>query len=860
MGKEVRQIGNVTSPEEFFGFRLGSDRKMARWDDIVRYFYKIESESDRVKVINMGRTTEGNDFLLAIISSPDNLGRLDYYKDINAKISDPRGLKPETIKDLVDEGKVVVCQTMSLHASEIGGTQMAPELAYDLLSDDSESTRKILDNVIFLMVPCFNPDGQIMVTDWYKKYLGTEYEGTMLPYLYHKYAGHDNNRDAFAMNLIESRYVGGILFSEWHPQAYQDHHHMGSTGARLYLAPYCNSIRPYADPLVWREDSWYGAHMAYALEQEGKTGILNDAQFPGWGHFGFHWIATHHNIAGMLTESASAKLATPMYIHPHQLEGACPKTMPKYEAQTNFPNPWPGGWWRLRDIVEQQKIAAWALLEICAEFRERILWNAYLKGSRQTERGAKGSPKSYVISMEQHDPLTALKLVEILLRQGIEVKRSKESFVADGKVYPVGSFVISLAQPKMGVIRNLLGRTFYPDNYWTRNPDGSPIMYDTATDTIGEFMGVSVEPVDTEIPGDLEIVADTDIRVCEAEETLKCIYYQVEGYVLDPRLNDTFAVVSGLVQEGHAVFRFDAPICEGDYPNCPYMPAGAFYVEDQGDAVERLKVLCHERGVPIYPAKVQIDVPRHKVQKQRVGMYQRYWGGNADEGWSRLVFEKFGFPYVTLTDADFREGNLNDKVDVIILPSDRPEMILGPDSVETKKTPYPMPPMPPEYRSGIGKEGARALKDFVSNGGRLVAFDSSCKFAIDTCELKIANVLENLTFKDYYCHGSTLHVEVDENNKVGYGMPHNCYALVWGGQAFEVRDTFASDRYCVVCQYPKKDLLQSGWLIGEEIISGKPCVMTAKCGDGEVVLFGFRPLFRAQTHGTFKLLFNCLFA
>jgi hypothetical protein len=288
------------------------------------------------------------------------------------------------------------------------------------------------------------------------------------------------------------------------------------------------------------------------------------------------------------------------------------------------------------------------------------------------------------------------------------------------------------------------------------------------------------------------------------------------------------------------------------------MPAGAFYVEHRENATDKLKTLCDDRGVPIYPVKVQVDVPKHRVQKLRIGMYQRYWGGNADEGWSRLVLEKFDFPYMTLMDADFREGNLNSKVDVIILPADRPEMILGPDSGETKKTPYPLPPMPPEYRSGIGKEGACALKDFVNKGGRLVAFDSSSKFAIDTCELKVANLLENLTFKDYYCHGSTLRVKVDGRNQIGYGMPNECYALVWGGQAFEVRDTFASDRYCIVAEYPEKDLLQSGWLIGEEIMAGKACVMTAKCGNGEVVLFGFRPLFRAQTHGTFKLLFNCL--
>jgi hypothetical protein len=250
--------------------------------------------------------------------------------------------------------------------------------------------------------------------------------------------------------------MGKLLFTEWHPQAYQDHHHMGPTGARLFLAPYSEVIRPHADPLVWREDSWFGAHMAYTLEEQGKTGILNNAQYPGWGHFGFHWITPHHNIAGMLTESASAKLATPVYIHPHQLRGASPKTMPKYEAQTNFPHPWPGGWWRLRDIVEQQKIAAWALLDICAKYKEKVLWNAYLKASRQTERGAKGSPYAFAISPSRNnDPLTALKLVELMLAQGAEVKKAKADFTTGGRVFPAETYVLTMDQPKMGVLKCL---------------------------------------------------------------------------------------------------------------------------------------------------------------------------------------------------------------------------------------------------------------------------------------------------------------------------------------------------------------------------------------------------------------------
>ena len=242
-------MGKITSPEAFFGHQLGADRKIARWDKIVEYYQLLEKESDRIKVIDLGPSTEGNPFLLTIISAPENLANLEELRQINLQLTDPRGLSEAVVEDLISRGKAVILQSMSLHASEIGGTQMAPELTYDLLSRDDAETQRILDNVIYLGVPCFNPDGQQMVTDWYNEWLGTEYEGCSMPWLYQKYTGHDNNRDAFMQNIVESQYMGRLLFRDWRPQAYQDHHHMGSYGARLYVAPYSEPIRPMPIPL-----------------------------------------------------------------------------------------------------------------------------------------------------------------------------------------------------------------------------------------------------------------------------------------------------------------------------------------------------------------------------------------------------------------------------------------------------------------------------------------------------------------------------------------------------------------------------------------------------------------------------------
>jgi hypothetical protein len=838
----------LAPPEEFFGFQMGSDRRIARWDRIVAYFRQLGEQSDRALVIDMGPSTEDNPFLLVIISSPENLRRLDELREINLCLSDARDLASDRVEPLLQQGKVVVCQSMSLHATEIGGTQMAPELAYELLSREDTETLRILDNVIFLMVPCFNPDGQIMVTDWFNRWLGTEYEGCGLPWLYHKYAGHDNNRDAFQTNLVESRYMAAILFREWKPQVYLDHHHMGSYGARFYVPPYCDPIHPHADPLIWREHSWYGAHIAYKLEEAGKSGVVNAAMFSGWGHLGFHWITAYHNITGMLTESASAKLASPLYIHHSQLRGDWRETLPSYDAQANFPHPWPGGWWRLRDIVEQQKISAWATLDLAARHRETVLRNAYLKAARQTAAGAQGTPRTYVIPRDQHDPPTAAKLVEKLLGQGIEVHVAPGALTSGHARYAAGSYIISLAQPKNGVARTLLGRTSYPDIPWTRARDGEPLRpYDTATDTMAEFMGVRVDAVDELLEGRLETVTAPLVSPVSIPSGAP------HGYALDCRWNDSYAAVNRILAQGGDVHRCAGTIetAGGD------LPPGCFVVP--ATQADLLREVAEELHLEVGSVSREVtDV--HPVARLRVGLYQGYFGGNIDEGWTRLVLEQFGFPYETLMDADIRKGDLQERVDVLVLPSASSEVMTG-ELEEWWKEHRPnqsLPVFPPEYQAGFGDEGTEAIRAFAQEGGTLVTLDQACDFAIEKLDLKVSDKVKGADRRRFFCPGSTLRVRFDNQHPVAYGMPEEGLVLFWNGPAFDIVPSPFNDRFAVVASYPDRDLLQSGWLIGEEMLRRKAALIVAGFGEGKVVLVGFRAQHRAQTHGTYKVLFNSL--
>jgi len=825
----------ITPPETFFGFQLGADRKIARWDKIVEYFGLLEKESQRIKVINMGPTTMGHPFLLAIISSPENLASLEKIKGINQKIADPRNSAAEEIPGLISQGKAIICQSMSLHADEIGGTQMAPELAYDLLTRNDTETRRILDNVIFLLIPSFNPDGQIMVADWYQKTLGSEYEGTPPPYLYHKYAGHDNNRDGDFLNLQESIYAARILYQEWKPQAYVDHHHMGSYGPRLYVPPYCDPIRPYADPLLWRELSWFGGHIAYRLEEAGKTGIINDAMFPGWGHFGWHWITPFHNIVGMLTESASARLASPLFIQPDQLRGESLQ-FPVYEAQSNFPHPWEGGWWRLRDIVEQQKIAAWAVLDLAARHRETLLYNAYLKAARQIERGLQETPRAFVIPAPQPDRLTAVKMINTLLQSGIEIHRLTSELRSGGIIYPAGSFLISLAQPKRGLIMNLLQRTLYPDNYWTRSRDGSPQRpYDLATHTMAEFMGVRVDPLDNPPEANLELITGP----------LK-IKGQLRGgpagYRLDGQLNDSFTAVSLLLDSKIQVLRSDLKTEE--------LNPGDFIVPEAPSQI--LESVAVRTGVDFWPLQSLPAEGTHRVRRLRVGLYQRYYTGNMDEGWTRLLLEKFGLPYITVKDADIKSGQLARKIDLLILPSDSTAMIMG----EGQETARRWTNFPPEYRSGLGQDGLEKLKEFVSRGGVLVCLGAAANFAVDKLGLRLRNVVADVDSKEFFCPGSTLKASFDNLNPLAYGMPEKGLVLFFGSPAYEILPGNDSEKYRAVVRYAERELLQSGWLVGEQYLSRKAAMVEVAFGQGQVILIGLRAQHRAQTHGTFKLLFN----
>jgi len=841
----------ITSPEEFYGHQMGADKKLARWDKIVEYFSKLDGESDRIKVVELGKSTEGNPFTLAYISSVENLSKLDDYRQMSWDIAHPKGLSDERIEEIKANGKTVMAITNSLHATEIGGTQMSSEFAYDLITKDDDLTKKIRENVILLLFPCINPDGNIMVVDWYNKYLGTEYEGGSMPYLYHKYVGHDNNRDALTLTQVETQLVNKVVLQDWYPQAYIDHHHMGSTGARFFIPPNTDPINENTDPMVWVEQRHYGSQMLMRMETNGIYGVESAASYPADFMPGFSLTLPWYGICGMFTESASAKMATPVYVHYHQMGGSS-RGRPEYRPSMNMQHPWKGGWWHLRDVLEGQMTASWAMLEVAANNRELVLDNMYKKATKAICQGSSEAPYAFILPPDQHDYQTMLKLLDIIHQMGIEITKATTPVKVGSATYPAGSFVIPVSQTARAFLVCYLKRTFYRDSIHVRKRDDTPIMnYDYATMTMHEFKGVKVIEADVNVEGEFELI--TKIPWPNGCLTAESEY----GYLLDPRVNDSFKAVNALLKNGVEVHRIEEAVGCGSV--C--LPPGAFYVPNATGVKSTLEDIARATTIDFIGLPEKLEAKTHQVKMPKIALYQRYRGGNMDEGWTRWLLEQYGYDYTTVMDDVIKEGLPG--YDMLILPSDSKEIMIGEKLEEFYKKQYKgrrtLPKFPEEYRSGFKEDGVKKIKEFIQNGGTVLTWDASTDFAIEKLDAPVLNSLKDLKPKDFHSPGSTLWSHFDICHPLGYGMPKKGLVPLRGKIAFNVKPGTSYEECQSVANYVDEHLMESGWLIGEKHLARKSSVVDIKKGEGRMVLYGFRPQARGMTDGTFKLFFNAIY-
>jgi len=746
------------SPSQFLGFEVGADRKLADYRQVVQYFRALDAASPRVEIETLGKTTLGQEFIMAVISSEENMRDLQRIKQTAARLADPRGLSEAEAEALVRGGKAVVLVTCNIHSTEIASSQMAMEWAYALATADDEQTRKRLSNVVLLLVPSLNPDGQIMVTDWYRKYLGTRYEGGRLPELYHHYAGHDNNRDWFMLTQVETRELSHAIYHEWFPQVFVDEHQMGSDGPRMFIPPFADPVDPDVHPLIWREVNVIGSNMAFRLEQANKSGMIYGYSFDAYWLGGTRNTGWWKNITGLLLETASARIATPVNVDPTELHGGT-KGLIDYKPTINFPNPWKGGAWRMRDIMDYERIASDALLETASDRREDLLRDLLVRARAAV---ASAAPReAYRIPKEQRDWPTAQQLAALLAEHNVEVRHAGN-----------GDYWIPMSQPYAKFVTELMEPQRYPE---VRLQPGKEILrpYDVATWTLPLAMGVKVEH--TTMPESLQTTRVTEIK---------------------PETKEVIA-----------------------------------------------------RGAKL-------------ARKPRVGIYNP-WGGALDEGWTRWVLDSYGFAPKSLHPPEVKAPSALSAFDAFILPDvDRSTLATGKRAAEEGGggSRYEEE-MPPEYRGGLEKAGADALRTFVENGGTVIAFNSACDYVIQEFNVPVRNTLARVTPADFSVPGSLVRINIRPDHPVTKGMPAESAAFIDRPIAFETTAPGTEMQRWVLASYPDdpRDVLLSGWISGEEKLTRKAAAVAMTYGKGKVVLFGFHPQHRGQTHATFPLLFNALY-
>ena len=825
----------VPTPEAHFGFRMGADGRLATADEIERYFEAVAAQSDRVRIIDIGPTTEGHRTIAAIISAPGNIANLERIRSANRRLSDPRTLTAEEARQIAATHKAVLAIGAGIHASEVGGTQAANELLHRLASATDAPTLNVLENVVVILIPSLNPDGHRLVVDWYNKEKGTPHEGGPMPWLYHKYAGHDLNRDAFMMNMAENRNLARFFYTSWHPQVFLTMHQMESNGPRFSAPPNVDPIDPNYDPLIWREAGLLGSAMTLELERQGRSGVVSNAIYD------YYWPGYEdsaplgHNTVCLLTEAASVKVATPVTIAAGDLRTS-DRGVPDYKPRINFPNPWPGGTWKLRDIVDYDLTAAQGLLRAVALYREQIVQNFYDMGARAIEAGYKGGPYAFILPGEQHDPLAVRKLEELLLQGGVEIHRALEPFQADGVAYPAGVDLILMAQPYRAYAKTLLERQNYPI---TRSgPGGLPEQpYDVTGWTLPAQMGVNVHTI-ARIFDQPAMSRLNSATVAPAQVwTDRLPSY----YLVDARGNGGAIAANRLLAAGLAPAWLTSGI---DARGFKYGP-GSLVVPAARTAAPVLQTIAADLGLRVDGMTDKIPTGTQPLAQARLGLYKS-WAESTDEGWTRWLLEQHEFQYKNISDADVRAGNLRTQFDVIILPSQPPERMLNG---------FAAGDVPAAYAGGLGEVGARELKTFVESGGTLVTLNQASRFALDELALSVRDVTRDPKSAPFFVPGSILRLEVDPAQPLAYGMNANTAGFFSLSAAFDVS---SSADAVVPARYAARDLLLSGWLEGEQVIAGRPAVVQIKAGLGQVILLGFAVQHRAQSHATFRLLFNAI--
>jgi len=842
---------SIPKPADVIGFEVGSDFHLVNYEQSINYFEKLDAASDMVEMRTAGKTTEGREWKYVLISSPENLKNIDHYKAISQQLAHPENLSREEAQKLAAEGKAIVDISGGLHASEIAGSQDMIPLAYEIVSRANETKYKaILDNVILVLWPSLNPDGQDIVTDWYLGNLGTPYEVARIPWLYQKYVGHDNNRDAYMLNMLESRVVGRT-WREWEPNIIHVLHQTAPFPTRIWLPPFAEPIAPQSPPLVLREVNMIGMAMAQELETEGLPGATHmgsgfDAWYPGY----IDYLPVMQNIPSFWTETALYDYATPHFYTIRDF----PKDKKDLRAESLYNSPWKGGWWHLSDAMKYMQVANIGVLDYAAKYKETLLFNKYKSGITTIEKYKNEPPYAYFIPQKQRDNMRPVELLRRLAFNGIRISQLNQEVAFDGVTYSKGTWVIPMDQEFGELARQLLDEQVYPD--LRESPDGPlELPYDAAGWTLPYQMEVQVtaamSPLNEELrnaldpvngialkPKDLinsdqdkaDFVPDAGYNTNAVAAGIKPLPGSLKGsgaiLYVDPAENNTFRVLSEAKAKGLTI------IFNSNKNKYGIKGAGRGLIQQWADD---------------YAINGELSSEDSKtVVKTRVAVY-RPWTASMDMGWTRWLLDNFGIEYSSIRNADFWAGNLNDRFDVIVMASERSGTIEN--GMESGSAPS-------QYTGGLGETGSRNLDKFVSNGGTLLCMNKSSEYAIKALHLPVKDVVQGIDRSKFFTGGSIMEVSCNNSHPVMAGMADLSAVFVFGSPVFSTLEGFEGE---VLARYQSEGSpLLSGYLAGEEYLNDNAAALDVKHNNGHVLLFGFQPQWRGQPMGTYRTLFNAL--
>lgn len=839
----------IPKAEETLGFPVGADFHLATYEQSLSYFKKLDEASDLMKLVYVGETSEGRPWYFALISAKKNLDNIDRYRAIAQRLAHPAGLTDEEAKKLSLEGKPLVHIDGGLHASEVAGAQHTMSLAYELLNRaDDPKIKNILDNVILLLWPSLNPDGQTMVGNWYAGNVGTPYEIAPLPFLYQKYVGHDNNRDAYMLNMIESRVVTRT-WRDWEPNIIFVHHQTSPFPSRIWLPPFAEPIASQTPPIIAREVNMIGMAMAQALETNGQKGATHmgtgfDAWYPGY----IDYMPVLQNIPAFWTETALYNYATPHFYTVRDF----PKDKNEFRVESLYSSPWPGGWWRISDAIAYMQTASLATLDYAAKYGDVLLYNRYQSGRNTIKKYEKEPPYAYFIPQKQRDPVRPVELLRRLAFHGIRIGQLNRDVAFEGRAYQKGTWVIPMNQEFAELTKQLLDVQSYPD--LREFPGGPPEQpYDAAGWTLPLQFELNVVPATIPLPDDvkaaIQLVSGTskDWKNDGQKEGNPADFVAGIGY-------DTNPVAAGIKAPEGRLTGSGTTMLVNPVENNAFraiarsLKAGGIVKYDKdkqryaisGIGRTTLEPWIKELGLT---AELTSGSTGATI-KPRIGLYKP-WTASMDAGWTQWVLEQFELPFTMISNTDVQAGDLADRFDVLLIASER---------LRTLKDGFAKGAVPPAYEGGLGIVGAANLASFVNQGGTLVCLNESSDYIIDALHLPVKNVVAGLNSKDFFTGVSLLEVETDPMHPVMAGMPNKANVFVDDSPVFATLDGFKGQALAKFSISGSP--LRSGYLLGEKALQGYAASLDVRHGKGHVILHGFRPQWRGQPLGTYRVLLN----